>query len=103
MQNKLELMKKSMNKTGSVLFVIPNYDWNSVYSYYTGKKGLIIGASDYALQQVDNLKNQGYRYIVLDGVKDILSVNPEVNNIHKLFKSTLDTQDVKIYDITSLL
>jgi len=74
-----------------------------VYSYYTGRKGLIIGASDYALQQVDNLKNQGYRYIVLDGVKDILSVNPEVNNIHKLFKSTLDTQDVKIYDITSLL
>jgi len=103
MQNKLELMKKSMNKTGSVLFVIPNYDWNSVYSYYTGKKGLIIGASDYTSQQINNLKKQGYRYIVLDGVKDIFSVNPGVNNIHMLFKSTLDTQDVKIYDITSLL
>lgn len=77
---------------GKILFVFPQYDWNSVYTYYTGRKGKVFAAKDITSGIIENAAKTGYKYVLVDGVE---SINEIRNNLKDLLTgyNTLSIQD----------
>lgn len=57
---------KQILPNGPGVFVLPGYDWNSVYSYYLGKKLLAADASELTQKQIDLWKKSGYTFLMLN-------------------------------------
>lgn len=65
MNKDLSLLKKLMTQKGDVVFVLEQKDWNSVYTYYTYRIGIVATPSELNFYKIKNLKDSGYRYLVL--------------------------------------
>ncbi len=81
MLSRLNTYNSVIKPGGNILFILQENDWNSVYSYYTGHKGIIIAAANVSAESVDQYSKQGYRYAVIDSV---VSLNTIKNNSPEL-------------------
>jgi len=61
-QEKIELLNHELTEPGPVVFIFPQWDWNSVYTYYTGRKGIVLDFKN--LDQLSQFRAQGYKYAV---------------------------------------
>lgn len=68
MKDRLDTYNKVLKKEGNILFVFEKYDWNSVYTYYTNHKGIVMAIKDISADTIPKLAAKGYRYVVIDGV-----------------------------------
>lgn len=88
MLNRLNIYNSVITKPGNILFVLPEYDWNSVYTYYTGRKGKVLSAKDISPQIIKQYSVNGYKYAVLDGISTLKQIGrtyPELlNDYHNL-------------------
>lgn len=62
-QRKIDLMNKYFVKDGPIVFVAPLWKWESVYTYYTGRKGIVYRFDDLDIQEMKYLA-QTYKYVV---------------------------------------
>ncbi len=96
--NDLKIINNYLRVKGLVLYVLPQYDWNSVWTYYTDRKGLIIGANDLNEDLITGLKNTGYKYIVLYGAGEIYVQNGNTEEIMKKYKSE-GNKNIRVFSI----
>jgi len=67
MQDKLVLLNKYMTEPGNMIILFPQRDWNSVYTYYTNRKGVALGKEQ--LEEVSKYESEGYRYLIINDIK----------------------------------
>jgi len=84
------------------IFVTPGYDWNSVYTYYTKKKMMVVGAENVTEENIKNWKDLGYSFIVLHDYHKYPDYLAEMEKGHTLdfldeSKNILTLNDFKVY------
>lgn len=57
---------KKLLPSGPGVFVLPGYDWNSVFSYYLEKKLLAADASELTQEQINLWRKTGYTFLMLN-------------------------------------
>ena len=92
---KIQIINKGLTDEGYVLFVYPNYDWNSVYTYYTNRRGLVKSAQDINKSLLEDLKLHGYKYAVLNGT----DFNKEIFKSMQSYPLLIDEESIKVYKI----
>lgn len=86
----IEIMNNAMTEKGHVIFVFSETDWNSVYTYYLKRKGIVLDKNNLNNKIIKKYKNQGYRYIVFYGIQDLDKVKA-----NKIF----DENNIRIFEI----
>jgi len=61
-ERKLGIMNQYLTIPGPMVLVFPVWDWHSVYTYYTGRKAIVITLEQ--LGDLDRYRQQGYAYVV---------------------------------------
>ncbi len=73
---KIEVLNQELVIPGPVVLIFPKWDWNSVYTYYTHRKGIVLDIKN--LDQLSQYRAQGYKYSVF------IDFKPEEINQHLL-------------------
>lgn len=61
-ERKIDITNRYLTKPGNIIFVFPQSDWNSVYTYYTHRKGIVMTLP--GLGNIATYKYRGYAYVV---------------------------------------
>lgn len=85
-EQKIEILNREMTEPGPVVFIFPKWDWNSVYTYYTGRKGVVMDYKN--LDQLSQLRAQGYKYAVFidfneEEINQKLLINYSLHEIYR--------------------
>lgn len=65
---KIQMLNTHLKEPGPVIFIYPHWDWNSVYTYYSGRKGIVLTLSD--LDNLTQYTSQGYRHVIFIDFSD---------------------------------
>lgn len=100
MQFRLKSYNSVLKNGGNVLFVLPEYDWNSVYTYYTGHKAKVITAKDISDDIISQYAKIGYDYVIIDGIDAVKTV--EMKNLisNDRYNKLLSGNELLILDIS---
>lgn len=88
----LEINKVLPQNTAGLLLT-PDYDWNSIYTYYPGRKMLLLERNKTDQKKIEELKNQGYDFIVL---QDWRSYEPAFIFLNR-FPKKLENEEFTVY------
>lgn len=92
--NQLQLVGKSVSNHSNGIFVNPQYDWNSIYSYLPQMKLLSISIESLTEENISEWKKGGYSYIILHYYKDYDTFDW---SLVKKYKRVLDLDDYRVY------
>jgi hypothetical protein len=99
MERKLTIVKSVLKEKGYVLFLFPEYDWNSVYTYYTDRKGITAGFRDINVKKVQEYKKQGYVYMMIENYQLLGKVNAEVDEFVSALPDAAKYPDFAVYKL----
>ena len=101
MYEKLSNIRLVMDKNSPAVVVLSESDWNSVYSYYLGRKVQIIAMRELTQASVNSFRSSGYRYIVVDGLKVLVGESVE-KKVLKDVKKLFDSDNTRVYDLQTI-
>ncbi len=96
---RLNTYKNVINNPGNILFIFEQYDWNSVFTYYTGHKGIIVAIDNVSVKTIEQYKIKGYKYVIVDGVAVASKMNNTFPDILNKYKRLLSTDNLIILSI----
>lgn len=99
MDQKLKIINSALMKDGYVIFVFPEYDWNSVYTYYTKRRGVALGSKSLTAEKILDLTAKGYVYLIFDGYTQAVNLNTDIPNLLKDYSSTKVNAGIKIFNL----
>lgn len=67
-KHKIQMLNTYLKEPGPVIFIYPHWDWNSIYTYYSGRKGVVLTLSD--LDNLTQYTSQGYRQVIFIDFSD---------------------------------
>ena len=99
MKNTLDTIGSHLPSKGPCVLVLPDYDWNSVYSYYLDRKLLYIGAKDLTSLHFKNWQKQGYEYVIIEGLPDVLARNDSAQALFSQLSLVFNEDRIAIYTL----
>lgn len=99
MQNGIGIINSGLREKGYVLFLLPEYDWNSVYTYYTGRKGIAAGFKDVHKEELDIYKGQGYTYVVVEYNSHLPRLNKQLADYLSTLQMAVNYKDHAVYKL----
>lgn len=97
---KIKMINSQLQENGYVIYVQPQYGWNSVFTYYSGRKGILVSQEELSENNIDKLYNQGYRYIAIIGTNsfdnELLYIKDDLAVKHKILTDLKDLKIIKI-------
>ncbi|OGG38055.1 hypothetical protein A3J20_03530, partial [Candidatus Gottesmanbacteria bacterium RIFCSPLOWO2_02_FULL_42_29] len=90
---RLRQINKALPLNSAGLLVTPEYDWNSVYTYYPGRKMLIFDRHKADKKKFEELKEKGYDFVVLQDWRSFESSPDFLIGIPKI----LENEEFKVY------
>lgn len=99
MQEGLRIINSGLTEKGHVLFLLPEYDWNSVYTYYTRRKGIAAGFRDMTADKLEGFRYQGYKYVVVEYPSYVPLINKQLVNDLSALKLVVNTSGHAVYKL----
>lgn len=99
MRVKLNAYESTIKNPGYILFIFEQYDWNSVYTYYTGHKGTVVAVENVSADTIEQYIRKGYKYAVIEGITAISKMNNTFPVIFSKYIRLLSAEDLVIFSI----
>lgn len=99
MVGRFKIYNSVMENPGNVIFVFPEYDWNSVYTYYTGRRGKVFAAKDITWDIISGHSKSGYHYAVVDGMDAVSTIKTKDFYTGGKYRQLYEDENILIMDI----
>lgn len=94
----LDSIKLQLTEPGHIIFVFPEYDWNSIYTYYLDRKGIVLDKNGINKKSIKSYKNKGYKYIVFYGVQNAEKYISDVDRYYYPVEIN-ETGNIQVYSL----
>jgi len=94
----ISFVKSNLKEKGNLIFIFKDQDWNSAYTYYTDRKGIVLGINEIDGSIIENRKDENFRYIA---VFDIPKINDDSNLqfLREKYATAAKNERVEIFKI----
>ena len=93
----LEVINKTTIDGGNTVFIFPEYDWNSVWTYYTGLKGYATDLKGFDCRSFAELRRKGYKYLIF--TDSTATKNSSCDPKDKDLQKIIDNKNILIYEL----
>lgn len=97
---KINSMNTVLRENGYILYIFPEYDWNSVYSYYTHRRGIVLGSKSVDKEKIRDFIHQGYSYMIVDNLPAVIMQNDQIKSILSAFTLVFQKGNLYIYKLS---
>lgn len=92
-----EIIRNSVKDGDFAVFIFPEYDWNSVWTYYTGLKGISTDLNKFQCSAREDYLKKGYKYIIITDIGAMKEKKNFCDLNSKEYKKILEERNIAIY------